>query len=418
MGFTYNRTLVSYTDEYDREKDGSPAIQAAYIPIHPLRCKNTRLLRWELPWTVDKPSKKDEHGEDLCGYIRYGVRSPDGEVTPRYKNCTSVSCPHRGCRISWMRRRAERGTARIAGWMALENKEVMHLTLSPPQDEKHFDTLEKYKIQLAMAKKHLKRLGIESYSLIFHPYRQKARAKANADDEKYVESMEGVEWEWGPHFHVVAPKKWIDTSLKEFYADTGYVAKILRPMNQYDLDELNRVVFYELTHVGVPVYEPDEHEITGIVGARTAYEIPRLELVRWFGDWSKRKLQIVHVDERVEDTLCPVTGRKMRLMVLDGYDTEKTASGYEIQTPKWSLGKRVTLCYDFHAETDYVHSDFGEDGDIWESTLLPTYTIEHKGQQIRIRRNQGALGDVVYTHHSGQQRTFKAIINRWEILKD
>ena len=405
-----------FSDTFERYLDASPAIQASYNSLHRFDGKNTHLLDWELPWTVNNSPKIDDNGDDACGYIRYGVQDSTGKVTPRYKSCTSIKCTHRSCRISWMKRRSEKATARILGWMSITKKDIMHLTVSLSQDEDDYESLEKFKLRLLEAKKMLKHFGLEDYAIFFHSHRSpKERAKASVDDNKYIESMEGVEWVWGPHFHVIAPRQWISKRFDDYYNQTGHIIKIHRSMElkkSQDADAINRLFFYEVSHIGIPCYQDYFKSPLS-----TDKEIAKTELIRWYGEWSKRKLKIIDVENRQEFSLDPVSGEKMPIMALTGFVEKESKFGGTYQSPQWTLGQRIRPD-EYWAEQEVVPIDkWCKESVYYEKCRLATYTVEYKGQTVRLRRNQGNLQTISYSTHTGQVRSFDAIVNRWELLK-
>lgn len=391
---------------------------------------NMDTIHWTLPWECMTRG-------DNCGYVKFGIyRESDGQVRPVYEHCDKIDCEWRACRLSWMRRAAEKATVRIAGGLAIWEMRRRNVDLenNPALDEEYLDsitpmlretefTCSHYSVSLNeqdwesyASRKNYKKLekkmrkalaivGVKGHMEVFHSHRSgKERATSSTDDGKYLENIEELNWEFGPHWHIIGNSVFITKEHREKLKELGVVVKWLRKHSINDTDALYRNIFYELTHAGVPM-RPDNTK-------------HGMNLVKWGGGMSKRKLKSHEIDRIRERAYDAETGEDLFRIypeIIREYEDGKTiysVSNDTIPIEKYNgstMGREEVESWDYNSLEEHY-------------TSLPTYEVTHRigGRihTIRIQMQQGMIEPVTYKHYSGEMRTFNALVGRFDIDMD
>jgi len=247
--------------------------------------------------------------DEKCGVWMYRgclrtSKHPDKKAyVERYRySCNKASCEE--CFPRWRDREAEAIRDRIERGRKKLHQLPIHVIISVPTweyDKSIKDTKKKATVLL-------KRVGMSSFSVIFHP------ARFNQRDGKMIPFV-------SPHFHVLG-FGWISKT-KDVYKELGYVIKNLGVRKTQG--EVFATARYELSHVGIRKHH---HAVT------------------WHGELSYAKLgspkkEKIHV--------CPHCNSKMRALVYtlpsikldeppppdDEWKLLRYAAGYEIVTTNY-----------------------------------------------------------------------------------
>lgn len=296
-----------YRDRWiPRTKDGSPA-SAEWMVVG----SAARALGFLREERTDKPCR--------CGHVRRVARCPAGHVEQvSHLWCGDYLCPTcYSARL--MRTKGDIVDRLIGAWGAYAEcgyhlGPIKDLVLSPPQDLalEAVSSTRKLRRLYKDAYKMVEKIGLTGGCLLFHPWRVQTWAKKRFH-AALRDGYEGGLWDyvrqqnwlspqvgaiyWAPHFHVqgYGPVGDLDKSgwmkSDDFSRETGgWIYKTMtddmnRPLVWQPLagiciaqDDLERKIFYELTHIG-------------ILWDRESKKRPILN-VRWFGLLSSQKLKV------------------------------------------------------------------------------------------------------------------------------
>lgn len=189
----------------------------------------------------------------------------DGVAVLRVKmSCHRPICPT--CWTDWRKRQIARAKHRFeASEKDYNRKEKRHVkrchgVISIPKQLWYLSE-EKMKI---LALKHLKTLGIDGGTIIYHPKRERKNKKGS--------------WYFSPHFHVYfhAWNAWVDgEKVKKWSKKTGWV------FNNFGERVLGKSLSYQLSHAGVP---PNHGHVVTWFGSMN-YRLLHVE--KWHGDSAK-----------------------------------------------------------------------------------------------------------------------------------